>query len=288
MNGPTANVLQANKKMQDKAEAWRNRLRGLLKEKKLTQQGFADLLNEKFYGGKEWGPISQKNVSNWLHVGKSDRIGHNRPFPRFEIMLQIATALEVDLGYLIGDIDFKTYEAKDASEYTGLDEPALVNLRSLTHFDRKYRLTNKKDTFAAITSELIKSQGFPNLIYELYGLSRLHDNRLEITESVAREFGKELAAKAFEHADDFVSASPDASNEEVTEADAINEAAFEAAGIQKDERGRFTAAVAAANKAISDCASEYERLKQAEGAQRYQAQRVLDGIIDSVFPSLAG
>ena len=288
MNGPTANVLQANEMLQGKAKEWCERLRNLLEEKKLTQKEFADLLNEKFYGEKKQGPISQKNVSNWLHVGLPDRKGHNRPFPRFEIMLQIAAALEVDLGYLIDEIECKTYDAQKASDYTGLDETALVNLRSITYFNKKFKRTNNLDTLAAITSELIKSQGFPNLINELYDLSRLHDDRMEITESVAREFGEELAAKAFEHADDFVSAGLDASKEEMDEANAINEAAFEAAGIQEDDRERFTAAVAAANKAISDCASEYALLKQAEGAQRYRAQRALDGIIDSIFPSLAG
>lgn len=287
MNGPTANLLQANEFMERKAKIWRDNLKELFEKKKLTQQEFAYLLNEKFYGEKER-PISQKNVSNWLHVGEQDRKGHKRPFPRFECMLQIAEALEVDLGYLIGDINCETYKAQDASDYTGLDEMALVKLRSLTHFDRKFRRSNDKETIAATVSEMIKSQGFPSLIYELYGLSRLHDDRLEIVGSVGREFGEELAAKAFEHSDDFVSAGPDASDEEKAEANAINEAAFEAAGIQIGDRERFTAAVAAANKAISDCASVYELLKQAEGAQRYQAQRALDGIIDSIFPSLAG
>ena len=58
--------------------------------------------------------LRRRTSARGVNAGLPDRKGHVRPFPKFEIMLQIAAVLEVDLGYLIGDIECKTYKAQDA------------------------------------------------------------------------------------------------------------------------------------------------------------------------------
>lgn len=285
MSGPKAAVLQLNKAVKPRLEAWRDNLLGLMKERGLTQNGLAELINDRFYGGSESPRFTQKNVSTWVNAGLPDRKGHVRPFPKFEIMLQIAAVLEVDLGYLIGDIECKTYNAQDAHEYTGLEESALEEVRKITHFERKYRLGISRGSNGAMISEILKSPILPELLDEMACLVRLNDKRDDITEAVVAEYGEELVNRAFRYRDDFVAPGPDAPEEELHEAEAINEAVFESAGVSPVERPRFMEAVKAVSKAIDDCYDEENRLIRDESASRYMVQKRFGEIVELIAPS---
>ena len=285
MSGPKAAVLQLNKAVKPRLEAWRDNLLGLMKERGLTQNGLAELINDRFYGGSESPRFTQKNVSTWVNAGLPDRKGHVRPFPKFEIMLQIAAVLEVDLGYLIGDIECKTYNAQDAHEYTGLEESALEEVRKITHFERKYHLGISRGSNGAMISEILKSPILPELLDEMACLVRLNDKRDDITEAVVAEYGEELVNRAFRYRDDFVAPGPDAPEEELHEAGAINEAVFESAGVSPVERPRFMEAVKAVSKAIDDCYDEENRLVRDESASRYMVQKRFGEIVELIAPS---
>jgi|GEM_PF-1392181 len=285
MSGPKAAVLQLNKAVKPRLEAWRDNLLGLMKERGLTQNGLAELINDRFYGGSESPRFTQKNVSTWVNAGLPDRKGHVRPFPKFEIMLQIAAVLEVDLGYLIGDIECKTYNAQDAHEYTGLEESALEEVRKITHFERKYHLGISRGSNGAMISEILKSPILPELLDEMTCLVRLNDKRDDITEAVVAEYGGELVNRAFRYRDDFVAPGPDAPEEELHEAEAINEAVFESAGVSPVERPRFMEAVKAVSKAIDACYDEENRLVRDESASRYMVQKRFGEIVELIAPS---
>lgn len=285
MSGPKAAVLQLNKAVKPRLEAWRDNLLGLMKERGLTQNGLAELINDRFYGGSESPRFTQKNVSTWVNAGLPDRKGHVRPFPKFEIMLQIAAVLEVDLGYLIGDIECKTYNAQDAHEYTGLEESALEEVRKITHFERKYHLGISRGSNGAMISEILKSPILPELLDEMACLVRLNDKRDDITEAVVAEYGEELVNRAFRYRDDFVAPGPDAPEKELHEAEAINEAVFESAGVSPVERPRFMEAVKAVSKAIDDCYDEENRLVRDESASRYMVQKRFGEIVELIAPS---
>lgn len=285
MSGPKAAVLQLNKAVKPRLEAWRDNLLGLMKEQGLTQNGLAELINDRFYGGSESPRFTQKNVSTWVNAGLPDRKGHVRPFPKFEIMLQIAAVLEVDLGYLIGDIECKTYNAQDAHEYTGLEESALEEVRKITHFERKYHLGISRGSNGAMISEILKSPILPELLDEMTCLVRLNDKRDDITEAVVAEYGEELVNRAFRYRDDFVAPGPDAPEEELHEAEAINEAVFESAGVSPVERPRFMEAVKAVSKAIDACYDEENRLVRDESASRYMVQKRFGEIVELIAPS---
>lgn len=285
MSGPKAAVLQLNKAVKPRLEAWRDNLLGLMKERGLTQNGLAELINDRFYRGSESPRFTQKNVSTWVNAGLPDRKGHVRPFPKFEIMLQIAAVLEVDLGYLIGDIECKTYNAQDAHEYTGLEESALEEVRKITHFERKYHLGISRGSNGAMISEILKSPILPELLDEMACLVRLNDKRDDITEAVVAEYGEELVNRAFRYRDDFVAPGPDAPEEELHEAEAINEAVFESAGVSPVERPRFMEAVKAVSKAIDDCYDEENRLVRDESASRYMVQKRFGEIVELIAPS---
>ena len=134
MSGPNAEELQASYIVRQKTEKWCRNLERLMRRERLTQSAFAKKINARFFGSEE--RFSQKTVSNWMNVGRPDRQGHVRPFPKYEIMLQIANVLEVDVEHLTGDIECETRSAQNASEYTGLDEDAIKQIRSITLFER--------------------------------------------------------------------------------------------------------------------------------------------------------
>lgn len=285
MSGPKAEVLQSNKVVEPRLEAWRNNLLGLMKKQGLTQNDLKDLINDRFYGESEKPRFTQKNVSTWVNAGLPDRKGHVRPFPKFEIMLQIAAVLEVDLGYLIGDIECKTYKAQDAHEYTGIEESALEEVRKITHFERRYHLGESRGSNSAMISEILKSPILPELLDEMACLIRLNDKRDDITEAVVAEYGEELVNRAFRFRDDFVAPGSDAPEEELHEVEAINEAVFESAGVSPVERPRFMEAVKAINKAIDDCYDEENRLVRDESASRYMVQKRFGEIVELIAPS---
>lgn len=285
MSGPKAEVLQSNEIVKSRLESWQKKLPGLMKAQGLTQSDLAELINNRFYGGSESPRFTQKNVSTWVNAGLPDRKGHVRPFPKFEIMLQIAAVLEVDLGYLIGDIECKTYKAQDAHEYTGLEESALEEVRKITHFERRYHLGESRGSNSAMISEILKSPILPELLDEMACLVRLNDKRGDITEAVVAEYGEELVNRALRHRDDFVAPGPDAPEEELREAEAINEAVFESAGVSPVERPRFMEAVAAISKAIDDCYDEENRLVRDESASRYMVQKRFGEIVELIAPS---
>ena len=109
------------------AECWNKRLRETLKNKGYTQTEFAEELDKR-YGTK----ISQAMVSEWMRVG--EKAGNNRTigFPKFSNMVLIAEVLDVDIGYLIGETDMKTFTAEKACEYLNINEEALESILKIT------------------------------------------------------------------------------------------------------------------------------------------------------------
>lgn len=286
MSGPNAKMLQADKDIKRAAKNWNENLKRLMKERGMRQTDLASMMNARFCKEENNHQFTQKNVSAWTNVGSVDGKGHVRPFPKFEIMLQIATILEVDLGFLIEEIKCKTYDAQDARDYTGLEEQAIEKIRSITHFERRYRTGSDKDSLSAIISGILESPSLDGLLNEMRDLAKLRDGGREIWESVISEFGEDLANKALRHYDDFVSVSPKAPKEEVQEAEAINEAVFESAGISPEDRKRFLEASDAVSKAMDVCFGEEHRLKLEENAIRYLIQKKFEEIVDSMYPSL--
>lgn len=117
-----------NDLMGSREEMWNKRLKECMDRNNLTQDSFAEALSRK-YGMKK--NISQKTVSRWLNVGskiKSGKIG----FPKFESIILIADFFNVDVGYLIGEIDEDTFVMKDASSFTGLESDAIKSIRTIT------------------------------------------------------------------------------------------------------------------------------------------------------------
>lgn len=108
---------------QRNAQLWRQRLKQCMEERGLTQLSFVSQLNRQFLTR-----YHQKDVSRWLNTGNraaSGVIG----FPRYETMAMIADFFNVDVGYLTGETDEKTFAMGDACEYTGLTASSIDAIR---------------------------------------------------------------------------------------------------------------------------------------------------------------
>jgi len=110
------------------------RIKGLRKEKNLTQTTFAELFD--YYGENAY-----QTVSNWEK-------GNN--IPPLEILLKICKEFACEIGYLLGAHDAKTRVSADVQDVTGLSEDAVNELQELRKAglaDVLSRLITHKDFF---------------------------------------------------------------------------------------------------------------------------------------------
>lgn len=148
----------------DKAEIWNNRLKECLKNHNLTQESFANKLNQQYYQS-----FSQKDVSRWTNISSANqKIG----FPKFQTMILIADFFNVDVGYLIGETDHLNFSLDKVSEYTGMSSIAIQKIRQFTVSDNTDSLMiidhrNALNKF--FTSSHIES--FYSSLYSLYLVS---------------------------------------------------------------------------------------------------------------------
>lgn len=92
------------------------RIRKERKERGLTQEDFAELLNLS--------RDSRQSISNW-EKGKTS--------PPFEHLIKMCEIFECELGYLLCQHDSKTRKDTDIAEATGLSRNAVNRLRTIKH-----------------------------------------------------------------------------------------------------------------------------------------------------------
>jgi transcriptional regulator with XRE-family HTH domain len=158
-----------NDLIEGKANIWNERLKECLKKNNMTQDSFAEALSRKYGMNKD---VSQKTVSRWLNVGskiKSGEIG----FPKFESIILVADFFNVDVGYLIGEINEETFIMKDASKFMGLNSDAIKSIVSITQPSSKSLLF--EDVKEALNL-FLSSNEFSNLIESLDDLLSLNKN----------------------------------------------------------------------------------------------------------------
>lgn len=116
----------------NKKNIWNTRLQECIKEKGYTQTSFANALNKKFNT-----KYVQRDVSHWTHVGfaTNEATDSKRGFPKYETMVYIADLLQVDLGYLTGEIELESFSLGSASNYMGLEPNAIVSIREVLQPD---------------------------------------------------------------------------------------------------------------------------------------------------------
>lgn len=103
---------------------WRTRLKQCMDERSLTQLDFVHALNRQYLT-----KFHQKDVSRWLNTGNRTSSGEIG-FPKYETMATIADFFGVDVGYLTGETDEKTYAMSHACAFTGLSSSSIAAVRS--------------------------------------------------------------------------------------------------------------------------------------------------------------
>lgn len=153
---------------------WRTRLKQCMDERGLTQLDFVRALNRQYLT-----KFHQKDVSRWLNTGNrtsSSEIG----FPKYETMATIADFFGVDVGYLTGETDEKTYAMSHACAFTGLSSRSITAIQSWIRTSPAPQNTNHAhaddpmhEYRAATINRLLSSPKFPELATKLLTLQEM-------------------------------------------------------------------------------------------------------------------
>lgn len=114
---------------QTAADQWNTRVSMCIKEKWINQQSFAKAYKDRYGSG------SQADVSRWSRVGgivSSDGKQSVIGFPAYDTMKRIADLLNVSVGYLTGETDFRSYDTEKACSYLGITEEAASGIQAIT------------------------------------------------------------------------------------------------------------------------------------------------------------
>lgn len=146
--------------------AWKKRFKIERKKSYPTQEDFAKAMKEK---GHE---TTKSTVGRWENIGGT--YGKEAPgFPSFPAMQTISELLDVQIGYLIGETDGKTFDSQKVSDYLGISIDAVEALRELaakpgansSPFSERYgkSTTPYKDTL----NKVLTSKNFCRLVDHL-------------------------------------------------------------------------------------------------------------------------
>ncbi|MBT1181011.1 XRE family transcriptional regulator [Bifidobacterium sp. CP2] len=94
-----------------------------MEERGLTQLAFVGELNRQYLTR-----YHQKDVSRWLNTGNRTSSGEIG-FPKYETMAMIADFFDVDVGYLTGETDRRTFTLDRVCDYVGLDAASVEAVR---------------------------------------------------------------------------------------------------------------------------------------------------------------
>lgn len=153
---------------------WRARLKQCMDERGLTQLDFVRVLNRQYLT-----KFHQKDVSRWLNTGNRTSSGEIG-FPKYETMATIADFFGVDVGYLTGETDEKTYAMSHACAFTGLSSSSITAIQSWIRTSPAPQNTNHAhaddpmhEYRAATINRLLSSPKFPELATKLLTLQEM-------------------------------------------------------------------------------------------------------------------
>lgn len=183
------------------AKHWRERLSKLMKENKYSQYQLACELNKR-YGTN----FTQAMISDWMHAGdevqKNDGKKHRIGFPVYTNMLLIADFFGVNVGYLTGETDMKTFTVKKVSDYVHLSEEAINAILKIT--DKKLSRINLgccSERYRDALNNLLTASEFIELIRAFGDLedayAKKEKTRLPL-DALEKKLGNELLSAAYD------------------------------------------------------------------------------------------
>ncbi len=176
---------------------WNKRLKECV-ENNGSQAAFAKALNDKYrtYDEKQF---RQPTVSNWWNVGASRDGKATIGFPKFENMLMIADCLGVDIGYLIGETDSKTFTLEKTSEYLHLEPDALKRFSRITdQTESELSVDRNKYKYSTVLNKLFCSEYFERFVESLKELEDTYAKYRDMIPNVSELSDSDLNKAHFE------------------------------------------------------------------------------------------
>lgn len=196
-------------------EIMRTRLVELRKREGLSQERLAQKLNEEYEeltqkgmkpGEKRKAKYSQITISKLEHVGEQWKAYDETPFPSMERLLLLARFFNVDVGYLLGETDYETFDEERASKYLRLNCEAIRKLERITSPRGSFRYAFMMgQEVSKVLEQIILSASFGPLIEAFIDLKNACeiDDRFEGEWNALQDkYDSETLDEAFDHIDD--------------------------------------------------------------------------------------
>ena len=154
----------------DVAGVFRERLEECMKSQGLSRSSLAAKLNEHFGTG-----YTHNDVRRWLATGNKavKQSLKNKDgtvsFPKMETIMCLASFFDVDIGYLLGETDMKSFSMEKACAFTGLDSDAITNIRDITQPEIKNPMPMRFD-MRHVLCLFLSSPDFKEFFAHLHGL----------------------------------------------------------------------------------------------------------------------
>ena len=280
------------------ANAWRIRTAQLMEERNLSKSKLGEIYYEREQkknnpeakidkGSQEYktGKAScERRINRYLKAG----IGNQR-FPKFEHMIELADFFDVQIGYLIGETDCRTYGAQEVCDYTGLSEEAVKAIKLATAFETAFGATQMwHGDSRRILSKLLSSPFFFGLVKSLGELDCVYTSQSPWKrgwEQLEKRYDAEMLAKVIELHDEFITTDSYPDNDpkglEITE---HYENLLANAGIDASNREEFFNAKRDVEE-LMDKARGNDALKDdLIAAKRYEAVKKFSQLVNDLYP----
>lgn len=168
--------------------------------RKVTQAEIVRRLESRFPKEKARPNLSQVNISRWFSSGGTGK--WESTMPSMEVAIMLADFFGVDVGYLLGETNYDTFEMEKAVKYLGLDEKAISHIRLATKLESSFSSVHMlPDEAGEMISRFISSKGFFNLVMALKEFDRIYnepDLQQKLQEDLEKRHGKKMLAKSME------------------------------------------------------------------------------------------
>lgn len=194
-----------------KAANWYKRIQACLKRykdaeadggtsRKVSQSELVRRMESRYPREPGRPSLTQVNMSRWLNYGGTGK--RESSMPSMEVAIMLADFFGVDVGYLLGETEYKTFEMQDAVRYLGLSESAIEHIRLATRYETAFRAVQMLPEEAnEVISALISSQGFYELVIALRELDEVYngpDIQKRLFDELEMKHGPEILTQAIE------------------------------------------------------------------------------------------
>lgn len=167
----------------------------------VTQTELVKRLQNKYPQEDRYVPhFSQVNISRWLNFGGTGK--QESSMPSMEVAITLADFFGVDVGYLLGETEYKTFKAEEAVKYLGLSESAVEHIRLATRWETAFGAVQMLPEEAGESiSALMSTKGFFPLIRALKEMDDVYngpDIQKKLFDGLEKKYGAEILAQAMD------------------------------------------------------------------------------------------